>query len=79
MDMISCGVCGRSFVTNDGPGMIAAIKGPCPSCGGRFALLSDPLPGDGKRSGASQVAGEPGGERQVGMKPNALDAPSLER
>lgn len=40
LDLISCDGCGRSFVTLDGPGMIAAIKGPCPDCGGRFGLAS---------------------------------------
>jgi rRNA maturation endonuclease Nob1 len=39
--MISCGGCGRRFATDDGPGMIALIKGPCPDCGGRFGLLDD--------------------------------------
>ncbi len=79
MDMIACGGCGRSLVASDGPGMIAAIKGSCPSCGGRFALLSDPLPGYGKGSGASQVAGELGENRQIGVKPDPLDAPNTER
>jgi len=79
MDMIACGGCGRSHVTNDGPGMIAAIKGPCPSCGGRFALLSDPLPGYGKGAGASQVAGELGEDRQIGVQPDPLDTPNTER
>ena len=79
VDMIVCDRCGRSHVTNDGPGMIAAIKGPCPSCGGRFALLSDPLPGDGKGSGASQVAGKLGEDRQVGVQPDPLGTPITER
>lgn len=39
LDEITCDGCGRSFMTMDGPGMIAAIKGPCPNCGGRFRLL----------------------------------------
>jgi len=38
-DWISCGSCGRTFSTVDGPGMIAAIKGPCPDCGGTFELV----------------------------------------
>jgi hypothetical protein len=28
------------FTTLDGPGMLAAIKGPCPDCGGPFELLA---------------------------------------
>jgi hypothetical protein len=39
LDLIACGGCGRRFATDDGPGMIAAIKGPCPDCGGRFQLV----------------------------------------
>jgi hypothetical protein len=73
MDMIACDGCGRPVVTNDGPGMMAALKGPCPSCGGRFALLSDPLPGYGKRSRASQVTGKLGEDRQVGVQAHAVD------
>jgi hypothetical protein len=38
LDVIACDGCGRHFATTDGPGMIAAIKGPCPDCGGRFEL-----------------------------------------
>lgn len=38
LEVIACGGCGRSFATDDGPAMIAAIKGPCPDCGGRFLL-----------------------------------------
>lgn len=38
LDLIVCDGCGRRFATGDGPGMIAAIKGPCPDCGGRFQL-----------------------------------------
>ena len=33
---IECDGCGRSFLTDDAAGMLAAIKGPCPSCGGVF-------------------------------------------
>ncbi len=79
MDMIACGGCGRSLVTNNGRAMIAAIKGPCPSCSGRFELLSDPLPGYGNSSGASQVAGKLGEDRKVGMQPDPLDAPDAQR
>jgi hypothetical protein len=38
LDLIACDGCGRSFTTEDGPGMIAAISGQCPDCGGSFAL-----------------------------------------
>jgi len=38
LELISCDGCGRRFTTDDGPGMIALIKGPCPDCGGRFRL-----------------------------------------
>ncbi len=38
LDVITCDGCSRSFVTQDGPGMIAVIKGACPGCGGRFQL-----------------------------------------
>jgi hypothetical protein len=38
LDVIACDTCGRSFATQDGPGMLAVIKGPCPDCGGRFQL-----------------------------------------
>jgi rRNA maturation endonuclease Nob1 len=42
-DVIACNGCGRRFATEDGPGMIAVIKGPCPDCGGRFELVeADP-------------------------------------
>jgi hypothetical protein len=37
-DWIVCDGCGRTFSTMDGRGMIAAIKGPCPDCGGTFEL-----------------------------------------
>ncbi len=40
LDLIACDGCGRRFATGDGPGMIRAIKGPCPDCGGRFQLIS---------------------------------------
>ena len=46
LDVIACDGCGRHFPTTDGPGMIAAIKGPCPDCGGRFEL-SPPSSEDG--------------------------------
>jgi hypothetical protein len=42
LDVIACDGCGRHFATTDGPGMIAAIKGPCPDCGGRFKLSPPP-------------------------------------
>jgi hypothetical protein len=41
LDLIACDGCGRRFATDDGPGMIAAIKGPCPDCGGRFEMVAD--------------------------------------
>jgi len=69
IDVIMCdGKCGRSLVSIDGPGMIAAIKGPCPTCGGRFVLLRDPRRGDGKGLSASGLA------RELGVQPDALDA-----
>ena len=43
LDLIACAGCGRTFVTTDGPGMMAALVGPCPDCGGRFQL-ADSLP-----------------------------------
>jgi len=36
--LIECDGCGRSFTTDDPIAMLAAIKGPCPSCGGTFCL-----------------------------------------
>jgi hypothetical protein len=39
LDVIACDGCGRRFATDDGAGMIAVIKGPCPDCGGRFMLV----------------------------------------
>ncbi len=44
LDVIACDGCGRHFATTDGPGMIAAIKGPCPDCGGRFELIPPQRP-----------------------------------
>ena len=38
LDLIACDGCGRSFATADGPAMLGAIKGPCPTCGGEFRL-----------------------------------------
>jgi len=38
LELISCDGCGRHFTTDDGPGMIAMIKGSCPDCGGSFRL-----------------------------------------
>jgi hypothetical protein len=46
-ELIECDDCGRSFATEHPAEMLAAIKGPCPSCGGRFRL--------------AQVAADPGG------------------
>lgn len=42
LDLIACDDCGRSFATADGAAMLAAIKGPCPDCGGRFQLTASP-------------------------------------
>lgn len=47
LDTIQCDGCGRWFVTDDAAGMLAAIKGPCPTCGGAFRLApfkTDPAP-----------------------------------
>jgi hypothetical protein len=38
LEIIACDGCGRMIATEDGPGMIAIIKGPCPDCGGCFRL-----------------------------------------
>lgn len=46
LDWITCDDCARSFETNDGRGMIAAIKGACPNCGGRFVLEDKPRRAD---------------------------------
>jgi PHP family Zn ribbon phosphoesterase len=40
LDVIACDRCGRSFATEDGPGMLAAIKGACPECGGTFQMIA---------------------------------------
>jgi hypothetical protein len=37
-DVIECDGCGRSFATEQPAEMLAAIKGPCPTCGGTFRL-----------------------------------------
>jgi rRNA maturation endonuclease Nob1 len=42
LDVVVCDGCGRSFTTSDGAAMLAAIKGACPDCGGRFVLKRDP-------------------------------------
>jgi hypothetical protein len=42
LDVIACDACGRNFATQDGLGMLAVIKGPCPDCGGRFQLTEAP-------------------------------------
>ena len=47
LDVIACDGCGRCFATEDGAGMLAMIKGPCPDCGGHFELLDTPVhPGE---------------------------------
>lgn len=51
-DLIECDGCGRSFLTDDASGMLAAIKGPCPACGGEFRL-------------GVPVAGQPGAMHTV--------------
>lgn len=38
VDRLRCDGCDRSITSMDGPGMLAALKGPCPDCGGRFDL-----------------------------------------
>jgi hypothetical protein len=43
-ELIECDGCGRGFVTEDAAVMLAAIKGPCPSCGGTFRSAMAPLP-----------------------------------
>ena len=44
-DLIECDGCGRSFTTDYGAAeMLAAIKGPCPSCGGSFRLAPNAEP-----------------------------------
>lgn len=64
LDLIACDGCGRTFATEDGPGMIAAIVGPCPDCGGRFQL---------DRSAAERAtwvgAGGPGARRPPRVTP----------
>jgi hypothetical protein len=68
MDRISCEGCDRSFLTIDGPGMIASIKGPCPSCGGRFVLERDPGAGVDAEPGPV-----PASDAQPGVPPVALE------
>jgi hypothetical protein len=58
-ELIACDGCGRSFTTDHAAEMLAAIKGPCPSCGGRFVLA--PV---ATASAASQKASEPGPTRR---------------
>jgi rRNA maturation protein Nop10 len=41
-DLIECDECGRSFATERPAEMLAAIKGPCPVCGGTFRLAHAP-------------------------------------
>lgn len=43
LDVIACDGCGRCFATEDGAGMLAVLKGPCPDCGGHFELLDPPV------------------------------------
>lgn len=38
LDRVTCDGCSRSVLTFDGKALLAAIKGPCPDCGGRFEL-----------------------------------------
>ena len=38
LDLIECDGCGRNFATGNGPAMLDAIKGTCPTCGGKFKL-----------------------------------------
>lgn len=38
VDLLVCERCERAFTTVDGPGMLEALKGPCPDCGGRYQL-----------------------------------------
>jgi len=54
-DLITCDGCGRSFTTDHAVEMLAAIKGPCPSCGGTF-LLTTPA---GAPSGAPGPSAPP--------------------
>jgi rRNA maturation endonuclease Nob1 len=58
-DQIECDGCGRSFKTDDAVGMLAAIKGPCPSCGGTFTLAPAATP-----SGAEQPLSPPPAQRR---------------
>jgi hypothetical protein len=39
-DEIACRDCGRSFLCTDGRGMLDAIEGNCPDCGGAFELAT---------------------------------------
>jgi hypothetical protein len=55
-ELIECDGCGRSITTDDAAGMLAAITGPCPSCGGRFRL-------------AEPVATAGGEHRQTVLRP----------
>ena len=43
LDTLACNRCGRWFCVapGAGPRMIAALRGGCPRCGGRFELVSD--------------------------------------
>jgi len=57
-DLIECDVCGRSFTCDDGVEMLAAIKGPCPTCGGVFRLVPVAV-----TSGANRPGSQPASER----------------
>jgi hypothetical protein len=46
LELIACDDCGRSFATEGPAEMLAAIKGPCPVCGGTFRLPPS-IPGTG--------------------------------
>jgi len=67
MDVVGCGGCRRYFTTGDGKAMLAAIKGACPRCGGRFVLLIDAQSGERRGPRSAMRASELGEDRQVGM------------
>lgn len=39
-ERIECDGCGRSFATEDPVGMLDAITGMCPTCGGSFRVAT---------------------------------------
>jgi rRNA maturation endonuclease Nob1 len=57
--LIECDGCGRSFKTEDAAGMLAAIKGCCPSCGGRFGLAPTTVDPVSKSLGAPHPSPRP--------------------